>query len=629
MSLAKNLSTILLSPSCPTPRPRRMCPLVLTLAMLSGLVAAAMPAAADTPAEQWWTTEKRWPPAKLTIPPLTASESKAQFEERRQRLLSGWAVPDMSWSRFGEAAIANLSLNQLADESNRKIREVAQRDSGGEVDFVALYLTRAYYLFHGGHGMTDDTEQQVRSFFLTRHFKSNWCEEAGNASENHEFVFHTARFLMAQAMPKETFTAYGKTGTELVQEDRNWLLSFLRFRGRRGWGEFDSAVYYGVDIDCLACLYDFSRDADLKRLSGMKMDLMLADVAINSIGGMFCGAHGRIYYWDALKHSTEDTYGLQYLYFGSVDGRTIGGRRASVHTLTSTYRPDKLVVEIALNRREPYENLERAQLHKPDDVMPREPLAGSIRKYTYWTPDFVMGCVQFQDDYPETYPGRWYAHHEQHEWDLTFPTRLSARIFTQHPGASGDEHGYWTGDMGCGCGHFFQNKGALVALYDIGPKEKYQWIHAFVPRNAFDEVVEENGFIFVREGDACAALKLLRGYEWTTQGAWSGAEVISHGARNGVVCEAGRLADYGGFKAFRQEIADNKIVFDQEKGQLTYDSKRAGKLFLGIKDGRKLNDQPVDLDYPTFGSPFMSSRWDSGIVEIRAGGKKRVLDFTK
>ena len=600
----------------------------LTAAFLLSVLCSAL-ASAASPAEQWWETEKKSPPAKLQIPSLTLADSKLQFENRRQRLLEGWAVADMSWARFGEAAIANLSVGRLVDESNRKIREVAERDAGGEADFAALHLARAYYLFGDGKGLTADVEQRVRAFFLKKPFKSNWCEEAGFASENHEFAFHTARYLMAQAMPAERFEAYGKAGAELAKEDGQWLTSALRFRARRGWGEFDSAVYYGVEFNCLACLYDFAKDAGLKRLAGMMLDLLLADVAVDSISGMYGGAHGRIYYWDALKHSTEDTFGLQYLYFGNIDARTIGGRRASVHTLTSSYRPADLVVEVALGRTQPYENRERKQLHKPDDVMPREPLPGSIRKYTFWTPDFVMGCVQLQDKYPDAYQGKWYAHHEQHEWDLTFPTRLRSRIFTHHPGDHGDEHGYWTGDMGCGCGQFFQNKGALAALYDIPAQQKYQWIHAFVPKDAFDEVAEENGFIFVREGNACAALKLLNGYEWTSEGAWSGAEVISRGGRNGVVCEAGRLSDAGGFNAFRREIANNEILFDKELGRLTYSSKRAGKLYLDLQHARKLNDQPANLDYPSFASPFMTSEWDSGVVEIRKDDRKLVFDFTR
>jgi hypothetical protein len=612
---------------------RLLCLALCLPGMLSpGLVLATSAGQEEAEREaQWWEKEKQKPSLKLHPPALTTQASRAQYEQRRSQLLIPWVSASLA-GNFSDSAIAKLYQNKMVSESNLRLRALVESDFGKEVDFAACDLARAYYLFRDGKGLEPETQQAIRDFFLKKPFKSAYCEENKQASENHEFLFHTARYLMAQALPRERFAQYGKTGAELVQGDRAWLASALRYRGRYGWGEFDSTGYSVVSFNCLASLYDFSADAELKRLSGMMMDLLLAGMAVDSLSGMYGGAHGRIYYSAALNHGYEDTMGLQYLYFGNLDGQMFlspGCRGFSVAALTSTFRPNDLVVDLALSRTQPYENLERKQLHKPDDVMPRSPLPGSIRKYTFWTSAFVMGCVQFQDAYPVDYRSRWYAHHQQHEWDLTFGTRLGSRIFTQHPSLRRTAHGYWTGDLGCCCGHFFQNKGALVALYDIPVTEECQWIHAFVPKEAFDEVVEENGFIFLREGNACAALKLLAGYHWTKEGTWSDVEVISQGGRNGVVCEAGLLADFGDFSGFRREIAANQISWEKETGSLTYRSKRAGTLYLDTKDQRKLGEIAVNLEYPLFGSPFMNSRWGSGIIEIKWGERKLVLDFTR
>ena len=231
-----------------------------------------------------------------------------------------------------------------------------------------------------------------------------------------------------------------------------------------------------------------------------------------------------------------------------------------------------------------------------------------------------MGCVQFQDPYPQSYAGKWYAHHEQHEWDLTIGTRVRSRIFTHHPGKGGNEHGRWTGDMLCGCGHFFQNRTALIALYDIPAQESCQFIHAFLPKKDFDEVVEENGFIFVREGQVCAGLKMFGGHHWANDPIWHDAEVISQGARNAVVCEVGLLRDFGGFAGFRRQIAANNVRFDQGGMSLSYDSKAQGRLYLDTKGARHLNGKPADLDYPTYDNPYVRSVWGSGVVEMLKGG---------
>jgi hypothetical protein len=586
---------------------------------------AAPPALPDC--DSWWRQESSYPSCKLAPVVFSPAQSQAGFESRKDRLLDFWVARDLSQDQYAQRALADLYTDRWTAEAQAALQDTARGRLVIDPDFAALKLCRAYYLFAPRGALQPATIEAIRRFFLTTDFRSRWNEAAGQAAENHEFQFHTARFLGAQAFPDQHFQAYAAGGQELCRQDARWLKAAIRFRAEQGWGEFASAVYYRVDIECLLCLYDFSRDRELRRLSGMMLNVLLAEIAVNSCAGMYGGAHGRIYYWDALKHSTEDTYGLQYLYFGNADPRTIGGLSGSVDALTSSFRPGDVVVEVALDRNEPYENRQRNCLHKPDDVQPREPLSGSIRRYSYCTPDYVLGCVQFQAPYPEAYPGKFYAHHEQHEWDLTFAARLRSRIFTHHPGQGNNEHGRWTGDMLCGCGHFFQNKTALVALYDIPPREPCQFIHAFVPRRDFDELVEENDFIFVRAGQTYAALKMLGGCQWSSEPIWRNAEIISHGARNGAICEVGQEADFGGFEAFRREISANEIHFDRHTMELSYRSRRAGKLYLNTHGVRLLNDQPAALDYATYDCPYLRSAWKSGIVEIIHGKKVLRMDF--
>ena len=58
------------------------------------------------------------------------------------------------------------------------------------------------------------------------------------------------------------------------------------------------------------------------------------------------------------------------------------------------------------------------------------------------------------------------------------------------PGEAGPEHGYWTGDIRCCCGHFFQNETAVLELYDVPVGQPLHFVHAWIPRESFDEVVE-------------------------------------------------------------------------------------------------------------------------------------------
>jgi hypothetical protein len=573
------------------------------------------------------------------------------FEERRKLLLENTAGPkttaeqvaDPRKDLFGNRAIANLLLGRHAAAANARLRCAAEwfehphpagRDLRGECDFTAMKLCRAWHLFKNTDKLEPATREKIRSFFLTADFQSKY------PSENHLLLWRTSRYLMAGEWPDESFKAWGRKGRQLQDEDRAWLDSYIRFRARRGWGEFDSPCYFSPEWECLTGLHDYAPDAELRRLAGMMLDLLLLDMAVDSLNGMYCGAHGRIYTPHALDHSTESTWPLQFLYFGAVDAKAVGSGGTLVDTLASPYRPRRIVLEVALGRKAAYENRERKHLHNTEDVMPARPLDGSVRKYTWWTPQFVMGCVQRQDPYPKDSKGAWYAHHEQHEWDLSFTAGPRARIFTHHPGRDGNEHGYWTGDLRCGCGHFFQNRGALVALYEIPAGQPCQFIHAYLPKDAFDEVVEEKGWVFVRSGKACAALKLLGGQKWTQDNGewkklhawtdrqnWGPCELTSPGGRNGAVCEAGSVSDFGSFAAFRAEIAANRLEFDRQKMRLTYGSKRAGELFIDTRGTRRLDGKNAALDYPTYDCPYLRSGWDSGVVEIISGGRNERLDF--
>jgi hypothetical protein len=202
-----------------------------------------------------------------------------------------------------------------------------------------------------------------------------------------------------------------------------------------------------------------------------------------------------------------------------------------------------------------------------------------------------------------------------------------ARLFSHHPGLSGHEHGYWTGDLRCGCGRFFQNRSALVALYCIPPDQPYQFIHAHVPKDVFDDYRINANWVFVRKGNAFAGLQLCNGLNFPPEGEFKDCEIRSPGGVNAVVCEAGSREDYPSFEAFVNTISRNPVQFDAGQRSLTYRSERCGVLFLDPQR-RQLNGQDLGLNYKRFDCPFLQSEWGSGLVELRAGDASLTFDFT-
>lgn len=573
----------------------------------------------------------------LDAPTITVEESIEGFDDRRMHLLENLAggdaaleiLGDPARDVYGGRAIANLVLDQHRDEANERLRGVAEwferphprgRDHQHEANFAAIKLARAYYMFEGTDALDPETVEKIERFFLTNDFQSR------HNSENHKLIFYVGRFLMAQALPNETFEAYGESGRQLADHDREYLANFIRFRARQGWGEFGGTGYVDAVWKSLTSLHDYSEDEQLQRLAGMMLDLVLLDVVIESaLNGLHGGAKGRSSGGHVIDHRNAATYVLQYVNIGHVDPDSFR-RHINVDGMVTDYRPAEIVLRIALERDEPYVNRERKHLHNVHDGMPREPLEGSIRKKTLWTPEYILGAVTHQDPYPENHPGAWYAGHQQLQWNLTIATRTTSHIFSHHPGPN-RPHGYWTGDARCGCNHSFQHKNAVLAMYDIPEDQPNQWIHAYVPRDSFDEVHEEDGVIFVNEGGVYAALIMVQGYEWTTEGRWADVEVVSDGSRHAVVCEVAPHEEVGSFEQFRQEILGNEIIFDKEDMTLTYRSQRNGEIRMDTGTLRMVDGEAVDLDYPTYDNPYMQSAWDSGIIEIAKGDRTMVLDF--
>jgi hypothetical protein len=530
----------------------------------------------------------------------------AGFDERRAALMAMGPPP----TTYGADAIHALASGGDAAAANIALRRVADWPDGPHHPdgFAGIKLLRAWHLFESTGALEAATREDIRRFFLLHDFSCIY------QSENHGLLFHSARYLAAIVFSEEIFVAYGKTGALLREEDAVWLKRYLRYRAGHGWGEFASC-YLAVAWECLTCLFDFSPDEELHRLAGSMLDLLLADFEVDALRGMCGGAHGRIYERHALDHAFMPGPCLHYLYFGGEPPPANQRDNFWIDAVTSSYRPHPALVGLALNRKLPYENRERKHLHNVADALPVMPLTGSIRKYTWWTPDYVMGCVQFQDPYPDSTP-----HHPHHN-GLPVP---------HHPGDYA-AHEYWTGDRLCGCGHFFQNRGALVALYDIPPGQSFQLIHAFVPSLAFDEMIEENGLLFVRAGAAYGSLRLLSGYRWTREGKWKNREIVADGPRHAVVCEAGREADFGSFAAFRAEIASNAFRFDTERMELEYNSGRAGLLRIDTRGGRWIDGASADLDYPAHGSPWLHAPWGGNRAEINAGEDQPplILDFSE
>lgn len=541
-------------------------------------------------------------------------------EKLRDRMIDELIESDINADAYGGRCIARLLFDANAGESEiARLNRIARwfelphptnpkRDIYGEPDFVANKLVRACYSIEDK--LPTETKELIHKFF------TEWDFESKYKSENHMLLFHESRYLYALKYPNIYFKQYQMTAQQIQEEDRKFLQEFIRFRAKRGWAEFDSSGY-GVEVFCaLLNLYDFA-DEEMSRYAEMSANVLLLDMIMDSSKeGYYGGAHGRVYANMVVDFKFGGMDMVYELYFGSDCYKC-----SSLELVASKFRPADYVYDVLKDRPTCWTNKECKHLHSitydtPHKQVPQVP--GNINKQIYITPDYMIGGVTWQDDYPEGSPAAWYAHHQQHEWELSLLPDSDLRIFTHHPGSTGPEgkeHGYWTGDLFCCCGQFFSNQNVAMAIYDI-PESEIDFIHAAIPFAKLTVEKDEN-YLWIKFSDRVYAAL------WFSQGFTDGGEeykereVRSYGRKHGVICTVSTKEECGGYEEFKEMVINNKPLFDIDTMTLSYGNMKMNKM------KRLIDGKQVVFPYDTYDSPCVYSKWGSGIIET----SKVILDF--
>jgi hypothetical protein len=472
-------------------------------------------------------------------------------------------------------------------------------------------------------------------------------------TENHWVMYYTGMYLAAQTWPNERGTEWfnGRSSEENFREAEGWLNHWITLSTTIGQGEFDSPTYMPVFLAPMLLLFDFAADPVMKRKAQMMCDLLLADFAVENLRGSYGGGHSRDYPPDIINPLIAQTTRVSWLYFGEPATEIwenpeyqprVRGSWEIVWGALSGYHPPQMIVRIATDRSVPYVHRERKRVRNV--IRFGDELNPPVYKYTYMTSDYALGSLQ----------GGILQPFQQHTWDVTYvSTRPYNTIFTVHPSWSSRELGmffpeelnvlaedvdrykvvYTSPDKWNSSSPYeqtFQHNNVLIVLYNIAPAAKHPHIDGFFPKTLDDRTVDSTGWIFCRGGNTAIAICPLKPYEWIQEEKnW---RLRSPHLRNGFVVEVGSArtaADYAEFTRKMRQRRPEAGDFDRTL-TVSYAS-IAGDVMQFTYDGpRILNGTVVDLTKTRFyEGPFMSSEVGSGVIELRYGGRVRVLDFRK
>lgn len=247
-----------------------------------------------------------------------------------------------------------------------------------------------------------------------------------------------------------------------------------------------------------------------------------------------------------------------------------------------------------------------------------------VNIYTYRTPDYMLSASQ---DYRKTFGGD-----QHHIWQATVGPDVTC--FTTHPATYGS--GSVTPNYWAGSGYLprvAQAENVVIAIYDATERpglyftETLDFTHAWLPKDQFDEVVESDGWVFARSGDAYLAFRTQHDYFWQTEpGEDQDRELIVPGRKNVYICELGRQAVDTSFANFMQQILDASLTL----GDLSveYHSPSQGVLQFAWDGPLYQDGQIVPLaDYPRYSNPYFETAFPSDIVMFQHAGCRLRLDW--
>ncbi len=574
-----------------------------------------------------------------------------------------------SYSIVGFAARC-FHLDEMLDEANAALvenarhyldhpKDIIDRDSFHWHADIVMRLIDMYGPNGSAHPgrLTEETvEICLKPIWIyveesSKHNKPDHAETRTwdfHSTENHHAMdfttqWHFAKLAKDRPEYRDRTVDGGASLEEHYQAWNDYIVVYCRERAKKGVAiEIMCPGYNSVWLKGFYNFRDFG-ESEVRRSAEMFLDLYWAYWAQEQLHGVEGGGKTRIRGVNGFRHSTHGIPALGWFYFGI--GEKPSTILGEINALLSDYQPPEVVAEIAHTAREdgPHVVRQRAQgLGKQgvgeavmsDRMVPNRfrTDGGGIVRYSYCDPAFTIGSLMtearpLEDWIHISAQGRWQG--------VIFGDNPQARIVpvVRPAGKARDVlNGQWS----------VQSKGSLITQKLRGHKAGGAMI-VWMPAKGMQDPVRDGDIVFVETEGAYAAIRVVGSdfeltekevsnpsIEGPTRVAPPGRVILPKDDFAPVVLEVMAKREVDGFDDFKARV---KAHEPRMKGgvlgietiygdRLTFDTNQ--------KQTPTINGKPVDYT-PTkvLESPFLNADYDDGVVTIRKGERKKVLDFTK
>lgn len=551
------------------------------------------------------------------------------IEQRRDSVLAFWKQQ----ADFGKYYPAATALSLDPEQRSRGFRMLEELTSVTTPDIVERFRMTSTYLRL--HDILPDSLKENFHFIWT-HFPVRPFY-----GEHEKIAYYTALYLATRYFPEDMQYFNGRSRLENEQDSRAYLLRWIKESTELGQREFDSPNYASIFFCSMLLLRDYSPDNDMRLRAELMAQWLMADFAHDHLNGTYGGAHAREQMASAMNPNSSDMTGIAWYYFA--DGPIAFGLD-QLYVALSDFRVHPAIVELATNRRNPFETWERKRSARRirSTNGPNE----DVVRYTYMDPLYVMGSI----------PGGLIQPREQHSWDVTWlaqDPRIPATLFVMQPYSDAPaltpfiaheaelalrnlnslDPYFSTITKTVGGSPFedvYQYRNTLIALYDIGNVTRFPLIAGFFPPEP--DILEvdtlHSGWITMDVGDVYIGVFPLKKFQLAK--GMVGQRFVSAEKRNGVIIQAMGRNEAGSFRQFQKRIKATKpdlSEFDSTR-RVRYTSITGHTLDFTFKGDRTVDGEILRMHEDLlFDSPWLRSMRGSGVLTLTASNGSLIIDM--
>ncbi len=536
---------------------------------------------------------------------------------------------DLEKGNYHEIA-ACLALGQNLDWASQRLIKILEKPRGDM--FWMFPMTSIGYL--GQDLLSAEAKQALRNAWR------DYMPMRGD-TENHWAMYYASLYLMAQYWPnldgEEWFS--GKSSQENLDEARKYLIWWMNLTTSMGQGEYDCTHYIGE------YMATWANDPEIRIRGQMMVEYIMADFAIDTIDGIYIGAHARTTDRQVLEKWNGLSSFFSWLFFGNTPApRNYGGFGSAFSVAAGNYQLPEVIYRIATDREGPY-------LHK-ELKRTRERWRYSqerffrVYKTTYMSKDYAVDSDQ----------GGLLQPIQQHSWDVTWavddPRGVHNTIFSLNPHWSTEEMQmyfteypdfmpeavtkqgkptYMAEDTFLGGSPYeqiYQQDDAVIVLYDIPPGAHHEHVNGFFSKDLARLEEDESGWIFVQGGNAYIAYFPLAPHEWKALEN-GGKRLYSPHRKNGTIVQAASADEFESWAAFKDTIKKLPLeFFTDSTPEARFTTLRGRQVVCVYGETPKVDGKSVDYaSWPLFESRYLNAEPHSRQLRMTHGQLERVLDF--